>query len=174
MNNSFVEGKKALEALLYITNHGVNDVWKTLKLIFYAEKIHMERYGQPISGDTFIAMDAGPVPSFSYDLIKSARGKSWCNDEKVESLDSKSALRTEGTIQVFPKRKANLDLLSESAIEALDEALKTYGSIPDPELSRIAHSESCYVSTRRDAPIAVNDYLEWLDLSPEMRKYIYS
>jgi len=174
MITSFVDGKKTLEALVYITSHGVSDVWRPLKLLFYAEKIHMERYGQPITGDTFIAMEAGPVPSFAYDLIKSARGKPWCNDDKVESLEPKAALETVGTIKIFPKRKPNLDLLSESAVEALDEALKTYGSMSDYELSRKVHSESCYVSTRRDTPISMNDYLAWLDLSPDMREYISS
>ncbi|HOZ38682.1 MAG TPA: Panacea domain-containing protein [Anaerolineaceae bacterium] len=172
MVKRYVDGEKVLESLLYITNSGVQDVWRALKLLFYAEKIHIETYGQSITGDVFIAMNDGPVPSFAYDLIKKARGTPWCEDQDVERLNPQDSLITTGTFRVDPKRKPNLSLLSEAALEALDKSLSTYGSLSDEELSKLAHSESCYLATQRNNQISMSDYLEWLDLSPEVKEYL--
>lgn len=63
--------KKAVEALTYIASKwpGITAFYAS-KVLFFAEKLHLNRYCRPIIGDTFIAMPYGPVPSTIYDFIK--------------------------------------------------------------------------------------------------------
>ena len=39
-------------------------------VLLFADKKHLERYGRFITGDTYSAMENGPVPSFAYDVVK--------------------------------------------------------------------------------------------------------
>ena len=63
--------KKGVETLTYIASRwpGVTAFFAA-KVLFFAEKSHLNRYSRPIEGDTFIAMPNGPVPSTIYDFIK--------------------------------------------------------------------------------------------------------
>lgn len=171
---SNADGEKSLESLVYITSKGIDDVWKALKLLFYAEKIHMQKYGQPITGDYFVAMREGPVPSFAYDIVKSAQSKKKSINPIADELNPELSLRTVGNTRIKAIREPDLNVLSESAIEALDEAIEIYGPLSYSELSKIAHAESCYKSTKLNSEISMEDYLSWLDLSPEMLEYITS
>ena len=63
--------KKGVEALTYVASQwpGVTAFYAS-KVLFFAEKAHLNTYGRPIVADTFIAMPSGPVPSTLYDFIK--------------------------------------------------------------------------------------------------------
>ncbi|WP_409530306.1 Panacea domain-containing protein [Shinella sp.] len=41
-----------------------------LKTLYYADRAHLQRYGRPITGDRYIAMENGPVPSYAYNAVK--------------------------------------------------------------------------------------------------------
>ena len=41
-----------------------------MKILFAAEKYHLNQYGRPITGDRYIAMPFGTVPSWIYDATK--------------------------------------------------------------------------------------------------------
>jgi Protein of unknown function (DUF4065) len=55
--------RKGLEALVYIASKwpGITAFFAS-KVLFFAEKRHMNEYARPIVADTFIAMANGPVP----------------------------------------------------------------------------------------------------------------
>ena len=40
------------------------------KVLWFADLKHMKKYGRTITGDRYIAMNKGPVPSALYDIIK--------------------------------------------------------------------------------------------------------
>src|SRR5690606_4362468 len=64
----------ALEAILYLAaNSRDATLHRVFKLLYFAEKQHLEKYGRMITGDAYKAMEYGPVPSKSYDLTKMAR-----------------------------------------------------------------------------------------------------
>src|SRR5437762_2187452 len=58
--------RKALAGLLYFASEsqGVTalDKYKLAKLVFLADKYHLVRYGRPIFGDFYRALEWGPVP----------------------------------------------------------------------------------------------------------------
>jgi uncharacterized phage-associated protein len=40
------------------------------KVMFFADRSHLRQYGRPVTGDLYIAMANGPVPSRIYDMVK--------------------------------------------------------------------------------------------------------
>jgi len=73
--------EKAIQSILYVTNKLTRkDFHKIFKILYFAERKHMQDWGMPIIGDTYIAMDAGPVPSRVYDMLKIVRGDSYMTD----------------------------------------------------------------------------------------------
>ncbi len=65
--------KKAVEVILWFAERRPGISFHTLlKLLFYADKRHLNRYGRPITGDDYIAMQYGPVASTTYDMLKGA------------------------------------------------------------------------------------------------------
>ncbi|WEK18859.1 MAG: Panacea domain-containing protein [Candidatus Pedobacter colombiensis] len=62
---------KAINAVLYIINRlGPVKYHKLSKILYFAEQEHLKLYGRPITGDQYVAMEYGPVPSYAYDVFK--------------------------------------------------------------------------------------------------------
>ncbi|MEX0867911.1 MAG: Panacea domain-containing protein, partial [Pirellulales bacterium] len=55
--------------LLKLTN-GRSNYMRLLKLLYLAERLSLQNRKSPISGDRPIAMERGPVPSRTLDMIK--------------------------------------------------------------------------------------------------------
>ena len=64
--------KKATQALNFfaIENGGEIEKLHALKLIFFADRYHLRKYGRPITNDQYWAMRLGPVPSGTKDLFE--------------------------------------------------------------------------------------------------------
>jgi len=142
---STFDAEKALEVLLYIGRR-VPDLYSAVKVLYFADKEHLERYGRQISGDTYVAMDWGPVPSETYDLVKCARG----DHRRDFGLPVKETLAICDRKVLCPKREPDLDLLSESDMECLDFAIERYGGLNFDELSRLSHEEPAYKEAGKD------------------------
>jgi len=116
-----LDPEKALEALLYAaTQTPGNDMYKALKVLYVADKLHLSRYGRFIYGETYARLPYGPVPQVAYDIARSVkepwRHTPFGHDKVLEVLD-----RDHTTL--IPKRAPDLMALSESDIECLDEAI---------------------------------------------------
>lgn len=129
---------KAIEVILYIANRApISDLFHTCKILYYADRMHLEEYGRFICGDHYIAMKHGPVPSHIYDILKDAR----IND---------SLPITVGVRSVSPHRVADIESLSESDIECLNNAIKQYGAIKFEELSVMSHDSAWKAADQND------------------------
>jgi uncharacterized phage-associated protein len=64
--------KKATQALNYFArqNGGHINKMKVLKLLFFADRYHLRKYGRPVTNDEYFAMNYGPVPSGCKDLVE--------------------------------------------------------------------------------------------------------
>jgi len=103
---------KAIEAILYLANKmpaSESDIYSICKRLYSADKFSLEKYGRFISGETYYAMENGATPSCSYDLLKEA------SQSPVEGISVK-------VNQVIATRKPDLDYLSESDMECLEQA----------------------------------------------------
>lgn len=136
--------EKTIEVLLYITGQ-VQNTYNALKVLYFADKDHLARYGRLICGDSYVAMKHGPVPSGAYDIVKVARGESGYWPE----LPLQEWFNVDGH-DIQPQRDPNLDFLSESDIECLDIAIKAYGNLPFSELKQHSHDEAYEAAVRDD------------------------
>ncbi|WP_182056504.1 Panacea domain-containing protein [Pantoea sp. ME81] len=148
------DSEKALEAILYVASKApIPDLYHVGKLMYFADRKHLERYGRLITGDNYKAMKNGPVASGAYDLLKLARGDvgqrcpAGCTPEIVrESLVVSSG----GDHAVNVKRDFNADFLSKSDIICLDEAIAEYGTLTFGELNDISHDDVWRSASRND------------------------
>jgi uncharacterized phage-associated protein len=67
-------------AFFAIKSGGNINVLMATKLIYLADRLSMEKRDYPITGDTFVSMDFGPVNSYTYSYMKNEardRQKDW-------------------------------------------------------------------------------------------------
>lgn len=151
-----INEEKALEALVWLANAkpGITAFYVS-KVLFYAEKDHLNRYGRPIVADTFIAMPNGPVPSAVYDILKGEFAYLGVAEMVPEAIETQGYAHP-----LKPRRQPDLTKLSRSDIECLQRALERYGNVPFGRLSEQTHREPAW----SEAPInGAMDYERFLD-----------
>lgn len=133
--------EKAKEAILYIASRAPKpDRFHICKILYFADKYHLENYARFLYGDIYTAMKHGPVPSCAYDIIKAADTGAIA-DIAVNDWD------------VAALREPELDTFSESDLEALDWAIAEYGSLEFLELRAKSHDEAWKAATENGALI---------------------
>ena len=86
--------RRAAEAAAYLLYRagGTLPVLKLMKLLYLAERLSLQRHGEPLTGDRLVSMPHGPVLSITYTLIgggiKSCKGgwDSWVSDRTGHNL----------------------------------------------------------------------------------------
>jgi hypothetical protein len=93
-----------------------------MKIIFAADCYHLSRFGRPVTGDCYVAVQHGVMPSIAKDII----------DEDVYTLKhygiKKSPLIKNG-YSLRAARDFDRDKFSKSDVEALEYGLSEYGDI---------------------------------------------
>lgn len=148
---------KGVEALTYIASRwpGLTAFYAS-KILFFAEKAHINRYSRPIVGDTFIAMPNGPVPSTLYDFIKGRLAEAGDPEAII------SALRIEQTPYptLTAHREADFDKLSPTDVECLDEAIQFCRPKRFGTLSGLTHQEKAWANAPVNGPMDYADLIE--------------
>jgi uncharacterized phage-associated protein len=136
---------KVIAASIFIAARNVPEltVGKMLKMLFLSDKYHLVRYGRPITGDRYNAMNDGPVPSFTYDLFKQILRRPFTPQGKQLA----EALIIDFTYEL-PRFSARTDFdpeqLSKSDILALEETVRQFGDKSFEELSALTHTMAAY------------------------------
>ena len=111
--------QRMLHAFAYISENNPNksNMYNVLKVFYFADKMHMERYGRFIFDDNYAAMQMGPVPSDAYNLVKSIKVG------RALPYDLKSPVTMSGN-EVVSLQCFDEDLFSESDLECIDEVIE--------------------------------------------------
>lgn len=156
----------ATQALNYLAGKsgGTLNKLKALKLIYFADRYHLRKYGRPITGDEYLAMPYGPVASSVKDIAE----MSSFLDPKVASYAkyfvapvNKHVFRSVASVDTDP--------LSESDIEALDFAWDHFGGLDKFELAELTHAYpewKRHESALKHIANVRMDYLDFLDDPP--------
>ena len=156
--------RKMLEMIIFIANlagkRGV-DIYHLAKIFFYAEKWHLNEYGRPIVGDTYIKMPHGSAPSGVLDLV-------YRNDftmpdrlikQAAESLDVTQ--NAKGHTLIRARRRPNSRYyFSESDQEAIRWAYKTHAKKSFVELREESHQEPAWRKATPNGKICYSDMME--------------
>lgn len=143
----------AVAAMLYIAERvqGVTK-HKLSKILYFADKAHLERYGRFITGDQYVAMDHGPVPSSVLNLIDQVDSRKNALQGLFPSpmAEMIQVKHIEGRPVIQAKAQADLDALSDSDIECLDQAIAEYGPVVKfKDLSDLSH-DAAWNATERN------------------------
>lgn len=128
--------KKATQALNYLAEKSGGKInrLKALKLIYFADRYHLRKYGRLITNDTYFAMDNGPVASGTKDIAEESKyigreAQNYASNYIVASpphdfLSRKSAEKAE---------------FSDSDIEGLNYAWDRFGSLDEWGIVDLTH-----------------------------------
>lgn len=160
--NISLDQNTANNALLYVANKIANlsghvDKYKLLKLVYFAEKKHLAKYGRLITGDDFIAMEHGPVPSYCLNVTKVGT--------QFDVFDVLSPTT------LVPKKMPDLDELSESDIECLEESINENSKLNFNQLKNKSHDEA-YNNTGMNQSINVNSLAKASGADQNLISYI--
>lgn len=133
---------------------------KLMKLLFFADFLHFEKYGRPIIGDEYYHLPNGPVPTTSYDLYKDTFKKNVKTglEQYITINPIKVGIYTMEKIQ--PKKECDENVFSDSDLEIMKEISKKFYSETGGDLARMANAIPFVKNTPQVLPI---DYVEALE-----------
>lgn len=129
---------KMRAAVLYVLqsfDDGV-DYIKLFKILYFAQKEHLVKYGRGVIGDTFHALKYGPVPSFIYKSLQMLEGRL---DEESDFEEFSKGIRVNDDSLVFSAELPDVDELSVSDIKCLDKSIAKYKDMDSYHLSGKSH-----------------------------------
>jgi uncharacterized phage-associated protein len=164
---------KGIEEILYIIQKGANPTFHHIsKVMYFADKEHLEKYGRLICGDNYVAMKHGPVPSRIYDILKFSRGDKLLFSILPEvASKAKSSFSIQGQYEVNNLREANLDFFSESDLECLNNSIERYGRLPFDELTDLSHDEAWEAASENEF-IEIEHIVATLDNADELIEHL--
>lgn len=142
------DSRKLTELVLYILcKTGGADFYHVFKILYFAEMKHLAKWGSGIVPDEFCALKYGPVPTNLYDAVKElGHSRTQLSEElsKVVQLAGEDAPNV-----LLPRREANLDFLSKSEIDALNQSIEEHESMTFGQLMRKSHDAAWDEANRR-------------------------
>ncbi|WP_156123549.1 Panacea domain-containing protein [Flavihumibacter sp. ZG627] len=128
--------KKSVQALALIalSEQGVMNKMKAIKLIWLADRLHLRRYGRTITGDTYFALKLGPIASNTRDILEAS---SFASDE--ETAYSNNFIKQEGKNYYRLIGDFNAKVFSKTDVEVLKMIIAEYGKMDQFDLSDFSH-----------------------------------
>ena len=130
---------------------------KICKILYFADQSHLSAYSRSITGDTYIAMQFGPVPSKIDDIFKAVRGDSYFSDSDFAE-DLKCNFHFVNKYIICADKPADTDYLSDSDIECLDASIAKCRNESFGALTELSHGLA-WQNTQRDRMMSVKDIL---------------
>jgi uncharacterized phage-associated protein len=129
--------KKAIQALNYFAaaSGGCLNKMKALKLVYFADRHHLRKYGRPITNDTYFAMKFGPVASACKNLLNEAEEFTAPEENEYRAL----FLSRDGEHDFSSKKALDTKVLSESDLQSLKFAWENYRHLDQFELADETH-----------------------------------
>ena len=150
---------KAINSILYILEKlgGKTDMHKLCKILYFADQKHLSEYGRSITGDKYIAMQYGPVPSSVDDILKALRGDSYFSQSpEIDPL--RKYITFENKYILSGSLNADLDELSATDLKCIDSAIELCKDKSFGELTALSHGLA-WSNSRKDRAISVKDIL---------------
>ena len=152
--------RKALHAMLFVVTHLPKpaNVYNVLKCLYYADRKHLQEYGRQIYGETFYALEHGPVPSAAYEIIKYANGRAKWDLQFPEAFE----LLDVNDIHVSARGSVDTELLSRSDMACLLDAARKYGKMPFGKLKNLSHKGKAFENADANGEMKLADLIDEL------------
>lgn len=162
---------KALEVILFIAkNLHAASLHSISKMLYLSDKLHLQEYGRLICGDRYIAMEYGPVPSAVYDMMKVANKRATIDVDWDEIIQDSMGVHGRN---VVPKRDCDMDMLSESEVECIQQTISKFGRKSFGELTDITH-DSAWSATEENETMPIDAIIATLPNAAEVAGYLHA
>jgi uncharacterized phage-associated protein len=162
-----IDREKSIAVMLFIINKlGHIDIHKLFKIIYFADQEHLLRFGKPITGDWYVAMKDGPVPSNIYDLVKTIRGEMGHQDAELENK-----FEIKRGFLIYPKEASDIDELTGVEIECILHSIEDNKDLGYKALVKKSH-DAAYDKADRNNMIAYEDIAKAAGANEELINYI--
>jgi hypothetical protein len=140
MKSAFFDYEKAMQALLYVVAELQSPGFhKSFKVLYFAEQEYLRDWGNTLTGDTFIKMTDGPVPSNIYNMVKAAAGRDYGTQlEEATVSYAKQNLRVKDHV-LFALRPPDVDFLAETERECIDHAIQLCRNLSYADIKQMSH-----------------------------------
>lgn len=128
--------RKTTQALNFLAHKSGGKIskLKALKLIFFADRFHLRKYGRPVTECEYFAMEHGPVASEAKNIAEESSHLA-----PAARHYAREFVRRKGQYDVVAVGKTDSTVLSESDLEALEFAWRYFGKFTKFELRDITH-----------------------------------
>ena len=120
--NEILKMRAVVLYVLQTFQEGV-DYIKLFKILYFAQKEHLVKYGRGVIDDTFHALQYGPVPSFIYKSFQMLEGRLEMEPDFEEFC---KGIRVADKSKVISTENSDLDELSISDVKCLDKSIRKY------------------------------------------------
>lgn len=122
---------------------------KLMKLFYFLDFTHLKMYGRPVTFDTYVNMEHGPIPSNIKNLV----------DTSTDDIDSSALADTisfewpEGTkmCRIIPRRQfteKDIKLFSAGELEVLQKICRRFGDKNTKYIEDASHAEAPWRETQ--------------------------
>lgn len=174
MTGFIVDKDKTLNAALYVLNAvGKADYHKVFKILYFAEQHHLRKYGRPVTGDSYQAMQYGPVPSYLFDVFKASEN-GYHPFAEAMSVSHLFKVERQGKVPyVEATQAANWDELSVSDVEALNQSINDNAGLSFKGLVDKSHDSAWEKSEKNeDIEMSYLDIAEASGIDKDMLQYV--
>ena len=146
--------------MLYVVTHlpMPANVYNVLKCLYYADRKHLQDFGRQIYGETFYALEHGPVPSAAYEIIKYANGRAKWDLQFPEAFE----LLDVNDIHVSARGPVDTELLSRSDMACLLDAARKYGKMSFGKLKKLSHQGKAFENAGPNGEMKLADLVDEL------------
>ncbi len=131
---------------------------KLLKLLYISDRIALQEWERPITYDTYVCMNYGPVLSTTFDLIKG---------NIPQSQFWNAAIIRHGRYDLRVKDGLPIKKLSKAEVDLLNRVYALYGKMDKFQLAEFTHAFPEYKDPQgHSIPIMVEDILSGMGYSP--------
>ncbi len=145
MRKEYFDKERTVATILFFAEKagGTIDLWRLLKLIYVADRKHLNKKGHTITRDIYGKLPAGATPSATYDLLKEARGeKTPTRHDLRDFITQYIIVQPDPDNVVIARQSPNLEDLSPAEIETLEDVWNTLGRASFGVLWEEAHDQA--------------------------------
>ncbi len=174
MNNYNIE--KVANAIIYFLDNKIEHFGKTklMKIMFFSDKLHLQKYGRTIFNDEYYKYQRGPVAHLTLNILNSINEIE--NDDLKAYSDSLSSIvkldivndNGEKITSFIPQQNFNNTLFSKSEISVFDTISEQYKAYTKEDISKASHKLTEYINTKLNNIIPELDMVE----DTKMKEYI--
>ncbi|MCX6384722.1 MAG: Panacea domain-containing protein [Actinobacteria bacterium] len=145
---------------------------RIVKLLYFIDKLHLQKYGRVVLNDRYYKLPKGPIPSLTLNLLNEFFDPEFAYAVKNHKIDKSKIshfLEATGSYRLKIKKESDFESLSKSELEIIDEVLKIYGLLDTDKIVDMSHKDATWLKTEEPKEI---DYCLFLDGMSEDKKRI--